>query len=395
MRLFALSNEEKEFISSLNATKKLLDIPSSLRDSRDVALAAVKVHGIYFKHIAVKFRAEKEMLLIALKSDMAGMYLQYASIELQADREIVLAAVTNDGHALQWASKELQADREIVLTAVSNHGLALQCASKKLQADREIVAIAVNNYGKALKYANSIYQNNKEIVLVALYNYPKGYRYCTNKLQNDIDVILASVLGWHGWLEFSDEYRNDRQVLSSFIYSWRKKNNKHTFNSFIDWFYEEANRYISISKDELFKIWEQTLIKKPSLLKSLKQEDNIDLSLKVTNTGVITLESNGKSRLIIQTQTITREIVKSTFGNHNEIYNKQFDIMKDNSGDWFVKGYDVPRTAKDEKGNTYNFHKTLYNGNNVTNKFTKIEDGGVIKIGNEEFIVRKNNEKNS
>ncbi len=102
----------------------------------------------------------------------------------------------------------------------------------------------------------------------------------------------------------------------------------------------------------------------------------------------ITLESNGKSRLIVQTQTITREIVKSTFGNHNEIYNKQFDIMKDNSGDWFVKGYDVPRTAKDEKGNTYNFHKTLYNGNNVTNKFTKIEDSGVISVGNEKFVIK-------
>jgi len=104
----------------------------------------------------------------------------------------------------------------------------------------------------------------------------------------------------------------------------------------------------------------------------------------------ITLESNGKSRLIVQTQTITREIVKSTFGNHDEIYNKQFEIMLDNSGDWFVKGYDVPPTAKDAKGNVYHFHKTLYNGENITNKFVKIEDGGVIKVGSVDFIVRNN-----
>jgi len=102
----------------------------------------------------------------------------------------------------------------------------------------------------------------------------------------------------------------------------------------------------------------------------------------------ITLESNGKSRLIVQTQTITREIVKSTFGNHNEIYNKQFEIMKDNSGDWFVKGYDVPPTAKDAKGNVYHFHKTFYNGEDITSKFVKIEDGGVINVGNVEFTVR-------
>lgn len=102
----------------------------------------------------------------------------------------------------------------------------------------------------------------------------------------------------------------------------------------------------------------------------------------------VTLESNGKSRLIVQTQTITREIVKSAFGNHDEIYNKQFELMKDNSGDWFVKGYDVPPTAKDSKGNEYNFHKTLYNGQNITNKFAKLEDGGVIKVGNTEFVVK-------
>lgn len=102
----------------------------------------------------------------------------------------------------------------------------------------------------------------------------------------------------------------------------------------------------------------------------------------------ITLESNGRSRLIVDTQTITREIVKSSFGNHNEIYNKQFDIMKDNSGDWLVKGYDVPPTAKDAKGNVYHFHKTFYNGSDVTNRYTKIEDGGVIKVGTVEFKVR-------
>lgn len=103
---------------------------------------------------------------------------------------------------------------------------------------------------------------------------------------------------------------------------------------------------------------------------------------------VIILESNGKSRIIMHTEVITREIVKSTFGNHKEIYNKQFEIMKDNSGDWFIKGYDVPGSAKDKKGNVFTFYKTLYNGNNVTNKYTPLEDGGLIKVGNVEFKVR-------
>jgi hypothetical protein len=92
--------------------------------------------------------------------------------------------------------------------------------------------------------------------------------------------------------------------------------------------------------------------------------------------------------LIIDTQNITRELVKSSFGNHGEIYNKQFEIMKDKNGEWFVKGYDVPPNAKDEKGNVYYFHTTLYNGMNITNKYTKIDDGGVLKVGSVEFKIR-------
>jgi len=133
----------------------------------------------------------------------------------------------------------------------------------------------------------------------------------------------------------------------------------------------------------------------PDYMKRPTAEEAHKRILKIFNTKPksdkpehITLESNGKSRLIIETQTITREIVKSTFGNHNEIYNKQFEIMKDNSGDWFVKGYDVPPTAKDAKGNVYHFHKTHYNGSDVTNKFVKIEHAGVINVGNVDFIVK-------
>lgn len=102
----------------------------------------------------------------------------------------------------------------------------------------------------------------------------------------------------------------------------------------------------------------------------------------------ITLESSGKSRLIIDSQTITREIVKSNFGNHNEIYNKQFDIIKDNNNEWFIKGYNVPASARDIKGKEYYFHKTYYNGIDVTNKYTKLEDNSIIKVGDVEFKVK-------
>jgi len=102
----------------------------------------------------------------------------------------------------------------------------------------------------------------------------------------------------------------------------------------------------------------------------------------------ITLESNGKSRLIVESQIISRDIVKSSFGNHEEIYNKQFELMKDNHGDWYIKGIDVPSEAKDASGKVYHFYKTHYNGKNVTNTFEKLEEGGEITVGKTTFLVK-------
>jgi serine/threonine protein kinase len=102
----------------------------------------------------------------------------------------------------------------------------------------------------------------------------------------------------------------------------------------------------------------------------------------------LTLESNGRSRLVVQTQIFTRELIKSSFGNHSEIYNKQFEIMKDNSGSWYVKGYNVPSEAKDAKGKVYKFYKTLCNGTDVTNKYVALSDSDIIKVGSTEFLVR-------
>lgn len=101
----------------------------------------------------------------------------------------------------------------------------------------------------------------------------------------------------------------------------------------------------------------------------------------------LVLKSNGKSRLIVEPQTLTRDIVKSSFGNHDEIYNKQFELMKDKAGDWFIRGIDVPKEAKDAAGKVYYFFKTHLNGKDITNRFEKLEHGAKITVGNTEFIV--------
>eukprot|EP00969_Alexandrium_andersonii_P257126 11368259-Alexandrium_andersonii.AAC.1 len=57
----------------------------------------------------------------------------------------MLAAVAYDGWALMLASKELRADKDVVLAAVkeSGRGQTLQFASEELRADKDVVLAAV------------------------------------------------------------------------------------------------------------------------------------------------------------------------------------------------------------------------------------------------------------
>ena len=197
------------------------------------------------------------------------------------------------------------------------------------------------------------------------------------------------------------DYYSDVFTMGQIVYTLLTGGRQPFRDSIINDTYDKdiqiKNGYIPINDlfkgklpDELAQAIDSMMEPNPKDRPTIEEVHKIFLegySKKLTPKQII-LESNGKSRLIIDTQTITREIVKSTFGNHKEIYNKQFDIIKDKSGEWFIKGYDVPPTAKDARGNVYHFHRTLYNGSDVTSKIVKLEDEGVIKVGSVEFVVR-------
>jgi hypothetical protein len=119
--------------------------------------------------------------------------LCYADDTLKDDREVVLAAVSTAGGALENAADRLKADREVVLAAVSNEPDALQYASDTLKADREVVLAAVSNYGDVLEYADDALKADREVVLVAVSNYGFALRYADDTLKADREVVLAAV----------------------------------------------------------------------------------------------------------------------------------------------------------------------------------------------------------
>ena len=103
------------------------------------------------------FYTTKEHALAAVTKE--GYRLKYASEELRADKEVVLAAVKEYGDALEHAVPEVL-DKEVVLTAVKEYGGALEHASLEMCADKEVVLAAVKQYGDALQYASEELKND-------------------------------------------------------------------------------------------------------------------------------------------------------------------------------------------------------------------------------------------
>jgi len=83
---------------------------------------------------------------------------------------VVLEAVKQDGYALDYADDTLKADREVVLAAIrcEGRGQAIRCAAETLRADREIVLEAMKNGGgNALNYVSEELQNDPEVKKIA------------------------------------------------------------------------------------------------------------------------------------------------------------------------------------------------------------------------------------
>ncbi|MEA3289193.1 MAG: DUF4236 domain-containing protein [Campylobacterota bacterium] len=109
------------------------------------------------------------------------------------------------------------------------------------------------------------------------------------------------------------------------------------------------------------------------------------------NSTYISLDYKDKKRIIINNFTFGRSECKSSFDICNEIYTKQFSVLKDKSGVWFIQGHIVPKTAKSKDGKVYRFYPTLYNGINITNKIVPLQNNGEIEIGTVKFTITINN----
>jgi len=117
----------------------------------------------------------------------------------------------------------------------------------------------------------------------------------------------------------------------------------------------------------------------------------IDFKTSLEKPKFIKIYQGEKSRLITESIKFTRAMAKSSFGNYQDIYSNQFEIIKDKNSDWFIKGLPVPKGAKSKSGEMLNFYPTKIDGKDITNKILPIEDGLTIAVGATELTIKTKN----
>jgi predicted methyltransferase len=188
---------------------------SRLKDDKNTVLAVVKQYGGDLKDVSTRLRNDKAVVTTAV--NQAGGALQYASTTLKNDKDVVLVAVKQDGSALSYTSDTLKNDKYVVLTAVNQIGGALQYASTTLKNDKYLVSDAVKQDGLALQYASSTLKNDKDVVLAAVKQNGFAILYSSNTLINDNDIISAASIKIRGSLTNLVKYGQQQTAANQFV----------------------------------------------------------------------------------------------------------------------------------------------------------------------------------
>ena len=163
--------------------------PSAMR----IVKSLVSKNSVYYalQMAPESLRNDKELVLAAVKRNAEALKL--ASADLRNTPEVVLAAVKQDGSALLWASAEMGNIREVVMAAVKQYGNALMDASADLKNTLEVVLAAVKQDGKALLWASDNMKNNREVVMAAVKQNGRAIGFASAELRNDPEINEAAV----------------------------------------------------------------------------------------------------------------------------------------------------------------------------------------------------------
>ena len=162
---------------------------SQQRITREDALKIVESDGCKLSELEDKYKADKEIVLLALKR--CPLVLKFASQDLKKDKEVVSKAIKRDRSAFEFADESLKADREFVteirmelkylndsfrkdkgfvINAVNHSANDILFIDPTLLKDETFLKEILAKNGDVLEYIEKKYRANKEFVFSEFIN---------------------------------------------------------------------------------------------------------------------------------------------------------------------------------------------------------------------------------
>ena len=147
--------EEKDFVLwGVHAVPSLVK-KGVWKDDFDVMYAAVEHGGMLIAHASAALRADRRLVIKALKFPNAGTALLHADKSLRHDREVALAAVTSATLAVLLLPEPLRADRLIAETVLRTNGSMLRHFPECIKNDVPLTLLAVDCHNEAMSSVGS------------------------------------------------------------------------------------------------------------------------------------------------------------------------------------------------------------------------------------------------
>ena len=182
-------------------------------NDKEFMLALLAYNGTYLEHASEELKADKEVIMAALKSGYSLPY-EHVSDALKTDRDYLLEIVSLDAYCLEFFSEELKQDEQIVLAAAKHFGdAALEFGADKFKTNKNIITEAVKSSSKVLSFLAENEKNDKNLVITAVKHHGYALQYASEELRNDKDVVITAVGHNGNALQYaSEELQNDKDM---------------------------------------------------------------------------------------------------------------------------------------------------------------------------------------
>lgn len=182
-------------------------LPKKAYEIREVALAAVTIHGCHFINVPHRYRGERDFVLAASRD--AGRFTEVPEQFLD-DREVVLAILSRCGRAYHSLPMKMRQDMEYLMTAIKSDGTVISSV-KYHNLPREFLLAAATDWGNVLRLIPGC--TDREIVLAAVRNDGSSYVYVTGDLALDPEIIVAAVTCKPSvFIGLPEPLRDDREI---------------------------------------------------------------------------------------------------------------------------------------------------------------------------------------